>query len=362
MRRWLWILCAAVFWGIGLWQWHSLLPLGGQVFLDFGDDSGVTARELAQMEERGREAGEGLPGLAAWSVEREVQVENAGLGRVCDADCMRVYGDREAALSGGLVGGNYGCRSDRETCVISRGLAYTLFGSDEVLGKYVKCRGKAYAVRGIIRDDSRMIVLPADETDGAGVAEATGKAEVLRYLLLDFGGPGQREAGGEAARQLLSAHGLGNPRYLVDGTLGPAAAGFFLLLPVAAVLGRGLWMARREAWPVRVLCVFAAILATALAVWFLGGAGTRFPEELLPSRWSDFDFWTRRWQELVPALRFAGELGRPRWIWLFRCRCAAGAAASLGAVLAVFQIPVRGGRLNKNRVTDCKRNVIDTTL
>ena len=39
---------------------------------------------------------------------------------------------------------------------------------------------------------------------------------------------------------------LETPRYLVDGTVGPAAAGLFLLLPLAAILGKGAWAARGE--------------------------------------------------------------------------------------------------------------------
>ncbi len=55
------------------------------------------------------------------------------------------------------------------------------------------------------------------------------------------------------------------------------------------------------------------------AVLLLGAAGTRFPEELLPTR-SDFDFWARR-GERDGSLRFAGEPGQTRWI----CCSAAGA-------------------------------------
>ena len=386
-----------IVWGTGLAQWHSLLPFNGKVFLDFGEGAGVEAPALRQATERLREAGETPPGLAAWSVEREVQVENAGLGRVCSAECMTVFGDREAAAFRELAGGSFGLRSDRDTCVISRGLAFSLFGSEDVVGRFVRCRGTAYTVRGVIRDGGNLIVIPArtEAMKGYGEEACGGKAsgsaresgrrlepgrgaesgqepgvgtesgqglepgrgqepepERLRYMLLDFGAPGQagspangkkwENSGGEAARQFLSGHSLGTPRYLVDGTVGPAAAGLFLLLPLAAILGKGAWAARgRTPGGLPITCL-GAVLVMAGAVLLLGAAGTRFPEELLPTRWSDFDFWARRGREMVPALRFAGEPGQTQWIWLLRCRCAVAAASSFAAVFAVFKASVKG--------------------
>lgn len=357
MKRWIWIVCAVIFWGVGLAQWRNLLPFDGQVFADFGEGAGVGARALAQLEEQERERGENkaLPGLAAWSVEREVQVENTGLGRVCSADCMAVYGDRSAAVSRDLAHGSFGLRSDRDTCVISRGLADALFGSEDVVGKSVRCRGKAYTVRGVIRDEERMIVIPAGvEAEGGQEAQNGAGQDILRYLLLDFRSANREmTAGGEAARSFLARYNLGTPRYLVDGTVGPAAAGFFLLLPLAAVLGRWAWTAgKRTPGGLPITCLGAAA-GLAGSVLLLGAAGTRFPEELLPTRWSDFDFWARRWREMVPALRFAGEPGQTRWILLLRGRCAAAASGFAGAGLALLMASAK-------RTPDCKRNVIDT--
>lgn len=407
MRRWIWMIVLVIVWGTGLAQWHSLLSFNGKVFLDFGEGAGVEAPALRQATERLREAGETPPGLAAWSVEREVQVENAGLGRVCSADCMTVFGDREAAAFRELAGGSFGLSSDRDTCVISRGLAFSLFGSEDVVGRFVRCRGTAYTVRGVIRDEGNLIVIPArteamkasgeeapggkasgsarepgrrqepgegtepEQEPGAGAESGPGQepgreAESgrepgrgqepepgrLRYMLLDFETPGRagspadgkkwENSGGEAARQFLSGHSLGTPRYLVDGTVGPAAAGLSLLLPLAAILGKGAWAARgRTPGGLPITCL-GAVLVMAGAVLLLGAAGTRFPEELLPTRWSDFDFWARRGREMVPALRFAGEPGQTRWICLLRCRCAVAAASSFAAVFAVFKASVKG--------------------
>lgn len=361
MRRWIWMIVLVIVWGTGLAQWHSLLPFNGKVFLDFGEGAGVEAPALRQTTERLREAGETPPGLAAWSVEREVQVENAGLGRVCGADCMTVFGDREEAAFQELAGGSFGLRSDRDTCVISRGLAFSLFGSEDVVGRFVRCRGTAYTVRGVIRDEGNLIVIPArteamkasgEEARGGKASGSAREPERLRYMLLDFETPGRagspadgkkwENSGGEAARQFLSGHSLGTPRYLVDGTVGPAAAGLFLLLPLAAILGKGAWAARKRTPGGLPITCLGAVLVMAGAVLLLGAAGTRLPEELLPTRWSDFDFWARRGREMVPALRFAGEPGQTRWIWLLRCRCAVAAASSFAAVFAVFKASVKG--------------------
>ena len=77
------------------------------------------------------------------------------------------------------------------------------------------------------------------------------------------------------------------------------------------------------------------------AVLLLGAAGTRFPEELLPTRWSDFDFWARRGRERWSALRFAGEPGQTRDLSA-PLPVRSSRREPFAAVFAVFKASVKG--------------------
>ena len=71
-------------------------------------------------------------------------MQNLELGRDKKADCLSVYGLMELASCRELEQGTYGYRTDREGCVISKGLAMDLFGAVEVTGKRVVCRDRPY--------------------------------------------------------------------------------------------------------------------------------------------------------------------------------------------------------------------------
>lgn len=84
---------------------------------------------------------------------------------------MSVHGSRDMAAFRRLVDGTYGCRSDREGCIISRGLAMDLFGSVSVSGKQVWCRDQAYVVRGVTDDPGYVILVLAGRQEGMQLSD-----------------------------------------------------------------------------------------------------------------------------------------------------------------------------------------------
>lgn len=158
MRKWIFLLLLSLLWGYGVIAAWSTGDYRGQVFMYYREDDAPMQEALAHLvsQEAGKEK---YPDITAWTLTGDVLVQNRELGRKKQAECMSVYGSRDMAAFRRLADGTYGLRTDREGCVISRGLALELFGSAAVSGKQVWCRDQAYVVRGVTDDPGYVILV-----------------------------------------------------------------------------------------------------------------------------------------------------------------------------------------------------------
>lgn len=331
MKRWLFLLMIVSLWGYGLIQAWSIRPYRGQVFMYYREQDALKARKLEEArreeteehaadtdrsrDEPGREAtglaaeepgthDRGLyPEITAWSLNEQVLVRNQELGKEKKADCMAVYGFREIASFRTLLDGTYGYRTDDSGCIISRGLAMELFGSVGVSGKHVWCRDRSYVVRGVTDDSGCLILIPA------------GKEEKMRYLLMDLGAD---SAGASEAERFLYRYGMDSGYVCVDGSLFFAAAGFSCVLFLWVVLavqcyglvkyGKKMTVRKR----LKLAVVAAAVLLVSIVL--IRYLRLQIPADLIPGKWSDFDFWTGKWKELHSRMGRMGEAYQVWWL------------------------------------------------
>ena len=280
---------AGIFFGIGLKEYS------GQIFIYYVSGQGPEKAAVERMAELEQEKGK-LPPAAGWAVERNLEVCNSGLGVKHKADCMMVYGARELVLPGKLAEGGYGYFSERDSCMISRQLAMELFGAVQVTGKIVSCREQEFRIRGVFEDERPVILIPALEQDR------------LDYLLFDYGGDSKKAAGLE---QILSAHGISREYVMLDGSIFWAGAGVFMIVPfwflslsfvckqIKKLTGEG-------------NCRLFLLLLCVIGITAAFGAGlkileVKIPDSMIPTRWSEFSFWTGKFTELKEAVTMAGS-------------------------------------------------------
>ncbi|HCT92235.1 MAG TPA: hypothetical protein DF613_12785 [Lachnospiraceae bacterium] len=215
---------------------------------------------------------------------------------------------------------------DGEGCLLSADLARELFGSENVVGQTLFCRNRQMVIRGILRRGRGQIVLQAGEEF----------AETMDRLTV--GGTGSR------ADAFLLRHGLSGQKLSLDyASLAAKLAAWILLLFVGlyplygayrlskecpAVLcaaERGGYPApdsRETEWPVvmeekaavsyprsrafihRICILAAACLYLCLLIPSMGWGGSFSVNELLPTKWSDFAFWSRKGQEVAASIGF----------------------------------------------------------
>lgn len=169
-----------------------------------------------------------------------------------------------------------GCCIDSETAV-------ELFGTADANGQQLGYGGRVYTVCGVFESLQSMMI-----------RQAAGEDETC----LDTAALWSPDAGGDYAEQFLLRHGLEGEQ-ISFAFWGVLAEDFLLLLPV--LLGAGLirfligcGKAAPEAGKKAASFALAALILLAL-LWLLK-ARLRIPRDMIPSKWSDFSFWSDWWR------------------------------------------------------------------
>lgn len=227
----------------------------------------------------GQDGAADQPEATLWRIEAEQEIRNADK-KSTTADVVAVFGDCRAITSANMLRGAFPARSDPSGCAVSSGLAFSLWGSTDVLGMPVKMEGDSFYVRGVFKGEESRIFHQA---------QAESK-EPLLNMQLTFSGTGTRE---RAERYLLAAEFSGG--MLLELPLTEWALAMLVRLP-AILLAAGILVRilRRGKWLRHYPVLLAFWLPSALAVL----AGLFYcvdlpgiPAGFIPTRWSDFEFW-----------------------------------------------------------------------
>lgn len=253
---------------------------------------GITQQEienaLADEESRGSSS---IPEVSAWSWCDKAEIKNNELKRSVRITPVTVYGDMGLALPMTLICGNLVYKEDRMGCVLDAETAYELFGVEKADGNIVTYQNSSYYVRGVVKTKYPMFLIQgADST----------KYSNLELLYQD------KERGEEFAQDFMYQNGLGTDFVIIDG--------YFYSRMISKLLGMPLWffflagtiLIMREylhnAAKLKPLTFAFYGLIGALIILGYGillhqatGNPFYFPEKLIPSKWSDFDYWVRQY-------------------------------------------------------------------
>jgi len=242
---------------------------------------GVSPAQLeAQLDIFREDRTQGVPGLTLWA-QHAMQSVTDGDEKTIRAPVLELYGPAEYLRSDLYLSGGAPARGSTKTCSLSEGAAFALWGGVNVTGQSLTWKGEDYAVQGVFKsDDSLVIVQAASDSK-------TLFPNMQLYLTSN--------AGRQATEEFLARTNFGNPQ-LLDMPLLGWAMGMLAFLPALLI---GLWLlARLVVHALRVrknarklfFYLPAAILVAGMDV-FLISRGGGVPAALIPSRWSDFDYW-----------------------------------------------------------------------
>lgn len=219
------------------------------------------------------------PEVTLWQVYSAREITDGYLHNTT-ANVIVVFGDCEDITSESMLFGAFPSKSDTQGCAVSSGLAFSLWGSTQVLGVQVKIEGELFCVRGVFEDDNARVFRQAK----------AGSNKTLSNMQLIFPGGGTRE---DAERYLTAANFTGGT--ILDLPL--MGRGFSILFRLPAiVLAFGiiarLIMRAKKLWhyPVWLVSYLPLALAALTGLMFCIDL-PEIPSSFIPSKWSDFEFW-----------------------------------------------------------------------
>ncbi len=314
-----------------------------------------------------------------WKSLREITVSEEQTGRKQKVSCYQIRGQTAAVLGKELVCGRYFVENEDHVCLLDRDTVRKLFGSEDVLGMEVRINGAGWQIMGVLDGDRAICVIPSGKPGREPVSEGAvsggdsggnggnggGSAAGENVRLGGSGGglaAGGNSGSGGAAMTGNAGGGfdgaavrkkeIGQSSNLtfsriealfgssggqrMDGQLYYVTACFIyfgILGLIFMIAGIALGRRRRQKW------MTAAGMAAAVGFLWLGIRYAAPGSDYLPTYWSDFEFFSRIFQEKA---RQIGELALHQefsvWQNIFRAWQQVIGAGILDCVLCIISI------------------------
>jgi hypothetical protein len=289
----------------------------------------VSKKMLDTTTKNEQQTGE-LKEASAWNRVENIMVQCDELNTKAILQLIEVFGNMEAVYPIDLVYGSIPTPDDYEGCLIDEKTAYTLFHTTDVIGNQLSCVDRRYYIRGIIRSSEPVCLLEVGDEEKS-----------YPNLELIFN---DRQNGSILAENFLRLLGIANQYVMIDGSLCADMLKQVCLLP-AWLLGfcliydlfLVLW--RRRTIPIQVIVLLALILLLGFLLSWLIGSRIMLPPQLIPTKWSDFSFWSRKANEIKEwgnSLNYIMPNDKDILFRLFSIRCFAYAITATIGMLALI--------------------------
>lgn len=272
-RYWKYIkLCAALLLYLAAVRSNAHVQARAGYAAAFLNDRAVTAKEAEQICEA--EAEQEYPAAICFFKEQpDTSLFCRETGEASVVNQIRITGNAEL-----LMYGSNALSFRKNGCYLDTATARVLFGTDKVAGQTVRSGDQSWQVLGVFGSLQKEMLCVAEE-----------KMLLDRILLLssDYG------RGRDELEQLLLRNGLGGD--VVDFTVVTALVQDLLLIVPLLLLARAAkWLIKDL--PGTGLRLAATVVFGLAGLWYLTG-NLHIPPDLIPTRWSDFSFWSTTWMQ-----------------------------------------------------------------
>lgn len=298
-RYWKYIkLCAALLLYLAAVRSNAHVQARAGYAAAFLNDRAVTAKEAEQICEA--EAEQEYPAAICFFKEQpDTSLFCRETGEASVVNQIRITGNAEL-----LMYGSNALSFRKNGCYLDTATARVLFGTDKVAGQTVRSGDQSWQVLGVFDSLQKEMLCVAEE-----------KTILDRILLLssDYG------RGRDELEQLLLRNGLGGD--VVDFTVVTAMVQDLLLIaPLLLLACAAKWLIK--ALPGPGLRLAATVVFGLAGLWYLTG-NLHIPPDLIPTRWSDFSFWSTTWmqqrQNFLLILKSAAGEASLDLLWYAMC-------------------------------------------
>lgn len=239
----------------------------------------LTEQEIKRLAEYLPENSLGITQIAYWT-EQENSIRNERNHHETEAQVILFAGNGNLVWPHSFLTGGYPGVGDASGCTISAGLADKIFGATDVVGQPVLISETEYQIRGVWDSPELRAMLQLKTNE-----PVFKNLEALMKTERDY-----REAAMDLAREnQLSCSAI------INGPIAGMLSGFVGSLPFYLA---GLALFIKMIWNALMPCagfrsrLTAALLAAAV-VLLMCGLRAGVPDYLVPTKWSDFDYWGR---------------------------------------------------------------------
>ncbi len=264
-RYWKYIkLCAALLLYLAAVRSNAHVQARAGYAAAFLNDRAVTAKEAEQ---------EYPAAICFFKEQPDTSLFCRETGEASVVNQIRIIGNAEL-----LMYGSNALSFRKNGCYLDTATVRVLFGTDKVAGQTVRSGDQSWQVLGVFDSLQKEMLCVAEE-----------KMLLDRILLLssDYG------RGRDELEQLLLRNGLGGD--VVDFTVVTALVQDLLLIVPLLLLARAAkWLIKDL--PGTGLRLAATVVFGLAGLWYLTG-NLHIPPDLIPTRWSDFSFWSTTWMQ-----------------------------------------------------------------
>lgn len=273
--------------------------------------SAKSAQEICEQEE----TQEDPQYICFWGEVPDTTVLCRETGKSSKASLILTSGNPEL-----VIPGIFALMWQKDGCCIDKVTAQELFGTAQAAGQTLWCGEKPYTVCGTFESPGRAVVRQCTDEDVPCLDTVSLRAD-RKDRDAKSGSILQQGGLREEAEQFLMRNGL-TGEVIEFTSLGTFAGDLLLILPLILVAGliRFLFQYQKSITQVggKLFCA-GLILLTVLTAGWLTLHHLKIPSDMIPSKWSDFSFWSDWWksqrQNLLRILRSAQGEAQLMMLW-----------------------------------------------
>lgn len=226
--------------------------------------------------------------VVGWAEESLQSANNPDLGKIAsDLDVLIIKGSSNL-----LVKGSNLFADDLEGCLIDNDTSYKLFGSSNCVGREIVYNDRTLIVRGILKGSKANIMIQATEDS----------SQVLDGLTIDGTGLTLNKIEDFKVKFGINEMAInGDVYYMIAKFIALIFPIITLVLILIKVI-TSLFKSRNKP----VLVSLYVLMAIASIFIFLKVANIKIsiPLDMIPNKWSDFDFWSKMGKEYKEKLEY----------------------------------------------------------
>lgn len=226
--------------------------------------------------------------LVGWREEVLQSATNPDLNRTAsELDVLLINGSSNLLVKGSMLS-----KDDKEGCLIDIDTSFKLFGSSNCLGKTIVYNDRSLVVRGILKGTKANIMMQLQDDftialDGLTIDGTDFTLNKINEFKSQFG-----------IEEMAINGGI---YYLI-------AKSIVMIFPILALIlilikiGISTFKSRNK--PVLVLIYIGMCIVSILIVVKVTKFHISIPLDVIPNKWSDFDFWSKTWQEYSKKIQY----------------------------------------------------------